>query len=107
MIVGGDLNFSLVEVEIWGTSARVDELTDFFHHRLSHAGVTNIPPIKMTPTWRNHRAGEDFVAKRLDRFLIADPLLESIDRIRQWVGGFGDSYHNLIILEISHGGEKP
>ena len=30
LIVGGDLNFSLGEAEIWGESARVDELTDYF-----------------------------------------------------------------------------
>lgn len=107
LIMGGDLNFSMGEAEIWGTSVRMDELSDFFRHRLSQVGVTNVPPTKMTPTWRNRRMGEDFVAKRLDRFLITDPLLELVDRIRQWVGGLGDLDHNLIILEIAHGGEKP
>ena len=70
-------------------------------------GVTNVPPVKMTPTGRNQRTSEGYVAKRLDRFLIADSLLETTDRIRQWVGGFGDSDHNSIILEIAHGGENP
>ena len=61
----------------------------------------------MTPTWRNQRIGEDYVAKHLDLFLIADPLLESIGRVRQWVGGFGDSDHNLILLEIDCRADKP
>lgn len=73
--MGGDLNFSMGEAEIWGTNERVDELSDFFRHRLSQVGVTDVPPIKMTPTWRNRRMGEDFIAKRLDLFLIVDPLL--------------------------------
>jgi exonuclease III len=47
------------------------------------------------------------LAKRLDHFLIVDPLLESVDRIREWLGGFGDSDHNPIVLEIAHGGDKP
>ena len=105
--MGGNLNFTLGEAEIWGTSARVDELTDFFHHRLDQAGVTDVCPIKMTPTWRNHRMGEDFVANQLDRFLIADSLLESADRIHQWVGGFGYFDHNPILLKIDNGGDKP
>ena len=75
------MNFSLGEVEIWGPSARVDELSDFFHHRLSQVGVTDVSPIKLTPTWRNQRTGEDYVAKRLDRFLIAENLLESVNKI--------------------------
>ena len=50
LIVGGDLNFSLGEAEIWGPNARMDELTDFFCHRLAQAGVTDVPPIKMTLT---------------------------------------------------------
>ena len=51
--------------------------------------------------------GESYIAKQLDRFLIVDPLVKTIHRIRQWVGGFGDSDQNLILLEIAHGGEKP
>ena len=88
------------EVEIWGDSVRVDELSDFFHQKLAQVGVTDVPPIKLTPTWRNHRTGESHITKRLDRFLIVDTLMESIDRIHQWVGGFGDSDHNLILLPM-------
>jgi hypothetical protein len=107
LIVGGDLNFTIGEAEIWGENAQVDELSDFFKQALARVGVTDIPSPKFFPTWRNHRTGESYIAKRLDRFLIADPLTESVDRIRQWVGGFGDFDHNQILLEIAHGGDKP
>ena len=30
LIVGGDLNFTIGKAEIWGDSARVDKLSDFF-----------------------------------------------------------------------------
>lgn len=107
LIVGGDLKFTKGEAEIWGDSAKVDELSDFFRQKLAQAGVIDVPPIKLTPTRRNRRTGESHIAKRLDRFLIADSLMESIRRICQWVGGFGDSDHNPILLEIAHSGEKP
>ena len=103
----GDLNFSLGEAEIWGDNARFDELLYFFRQALARVGVTDIPPPKLFPTWRNHRTGGSYISKKLNRFLIVDPLTESMDRIRQWVGGFGDSDHNPILLEIAHGGDKP
>lgn len=104
--MGDDLNFTMWDAEIWGGSARVDELSNFSCQNLSWVGVTDVPPIKLTPTWQNHRMGESYVNKRMDQFLIADSLLESIDRICQWIGGFDNSNHNLILLEITHGGEK-
>ena len=34
LIVGGDLNFTMDEAEIWGDSVRVDEVSNFFRQNL-------------------------------------------------------------------------
>ena len=73
LIVGGDLNFSLGEAEIWGDNAQVDDLSDFLRQSLARVEVTDIPPPKLFPTWRNRRTRGSYIAKRLDKILIADP----------------------------------
>ena len=85
----------------------MDELTDYFRQTLARVGVSDIPTPKLLPTWRNHRARDRYIAKRLDRFLVADHLVKSMEKIRQWVENYGDSDHNLILLEIENGGDKP
>jgi hypothetical protein len=63
MILGGDLNFSLGTIEVWGPRARADPLTYFFRHFISEVGLSDLTPIKLGPTWRNKRMGEDHIAK--------------------------------------------
>jgi hypothetical protein len=55
--------------------------------------LDDIEPLKMTPTWRNGRSGEDVVAKRLDRFLVSEDLLETRVHVRASVteGGLSGS----------------
>ena len=72
LVMGGDLNFSLGHNEVWGPRARADSLTDFFVQKLVEKGLLDIEPVKLRPTWRNNRSGDARVAKRLDRFLVAD-----------------------------------
>jgi hypothetical protein len=74
--LGGDLNFSIGAVESWGQRAQDDSLSDFFVHKLGEAGLIDIAPIRLGPTWRNKRLGEDHIAKRLDHFLISSLLVE-------------------------------
>jgi hypothetical protein len=63
LIIGGDLNFSLGEVESWGPSAHPDPQTTFFSHLLASNGFIDITPVKLLPTWRNLRVGEAQVEK--------------------------------------------
>ena len=44
--------------------------------------MVDLNPVKMGPTWRNGRAGEEGVNKRLDRFLVADQLVQEFDLVR-------------------------
>ena len=53
LVVGGDLNFSLGQTEIWGVKARVDVLTDFFINLLEGLGLIDITPLDSIPNWSN------------------------------------------------------
>ena len=69
--------------------------------------MLDITPTKIIPTWRNKRIGEDYIAKRLDHFLISEALVESPLLFRQWVGYGGESDHHLIFLEVEGRSKKP
>jgi hypothetical protein len=99
LILGGDLNFSLGEAESWGPSAHPDNQAGFFSHLLSSNGLIDIAPLKLLPTWRNMRVGEARIAKRLDRFLISEPLAMLPFQFRQWIGSGGESDHSQFGLK--------
>jgi len=75
VFIGGDLNFTLGDNKIWGPSAKKDPLSNFFIHKLDDVGLFDIQPIKYAPAWRKMHFGDDRVAKRLDIFLLSEPLL--------------------------------
>ena len=47
----------------------------------------------MKPIWINKRSKTSRIAKRLDKFLVKDKMMENQYRFRQWVGLGGDSDH--------------
>jgi len=47
IILGGNLNFFLMEVEYWGPSDRLDPLTYFFNHILRRMKLIDIPHIRL------------------------------------------------------------
>ena len=57
---------------------------------------------KLNPTWSNKRTGEDRVAKRLDQFLIQEPLMDDAYHFFQWVNEGGESFHHLIVMKFGH-----
>ena len=76
MVIGGDLNFSLGQDEVWGPNARSDLLTEYFTQKLIKRNWLDIEPIKSKPTWKNNRCGEGWVSKRLDHFLVSKNLMD-------------------------------
>ena len=84
VILGGDLNFSLGQSEVWGPHAQIDSLTGFFTQKLEENNLLDIEPIKLKPTWRNNRCADGKIAKRLDRFLVAEQIVDRAFLIRQW-----------------------
>eukprot|EP00253_Pinus_taeda_P025512 PITA_25512 len=107
MILGGDLNLSPGRNEAWGPSAREDTLAEFFLNLFSENNLIDPAPVKLKPTWRNRRVGGDRIAKRLDRFLVLEPLLSRVPMIRQWVKEIGNSNHFPIFLEMTYPPPKP
>jgi len=107
LILRGDLSLSLGEAEIWGPSTHPDNQAGFFSHLLASNGLINIAPLKLLPTWRNIRVGETRIAKRLDHFLIYEPLALLPFQFRQWIGSGGESDHSPIRFEMEGGPQKP
>jgi hypothetical protein len=49
-------------------------MVSYFNQLFREEGLVNVEPVKFLPTWRNGRGEQDFVAKRLDCFLINENL---------------------------------
>ena len=77
LILGGDLNLTMSNSEVWGKNARVDSLGPYFRHMFEQKGLVDVAPVKIMPTWRNKRSGDQEVSKRLDRFLVLELLIGS------------------------------
>ena len=107
VVLGGDFNLTLGSSEVWGPRAVTDSLANFFIHAFSRKDLLDIIPPKLTPTWRNKIVGNQRVAKRMDRFLVAEVLALGVDVVRQWVGSGGISDHCPIFLELSGRRKKP
>jgi hypothetical protein len=82
-------------------------LKDFFSHWIEGNRLVDLEPLKLSQTWWNGRKGDFLVAKRLDRFLISEYLLENpwIFKSKLVVGGMFD--HMPILLKIDKRGSNP
>ena len=49
---------------------------NFFPILLEKASLVDIEPVKLSPTWKNFRIGDEEVAKILDRFLVSEAPLD-------------------------------
>eukprot|EP00253_Pinus_taeda_P029406 PITA_29406 len=86
LIIGRYLNFSLGFSESWGLQAQTDPLVGYFEQLLDSHDLIDIPVAKLALTWSSETIGEASLARRLDRFLIKEHLLEQGYTYRQWVG---------------------
>ena len=62
--------------------------------------MVDLDPQKLKPTWTNRRMREDWIAKWLDRFLMAENLLEKDFMFKQWVDSGVDLGRLPICMEI-------
>ena len=79
----------------------------FFSQMFEQKGLVDLAPLKIMPTWRNKRSGEQAVSKRLDRFLVLEHLIGSNLILKASIETGGNSYHCPIILTIHIHEEKP
>ena len=84
LIVGGNLNFILGRLEVWGPNSRSNPLVEFFLMKLRDGKLFDPNLIKIAPTWRNNRVGESKIAKILNRFFLSD---DFAIRIKYFVRG--------------------
>lgn len=105
--MGGDINFSIGFSESWGSSAQIDPLSDTMENLLDQAHLSDIPMNIPLQKWRNIRACEAALARRLDYFILKTQMIQRLSHYRQWVGTGGISDHLPIYLEISGPPIKP
>ena len=82
-------------------------MTDYFTEKLVERSWLDIEPIKLKATLRNNRCGDGRVAKRMDRFLMAEQVMDMTHYLRQWVGCGELSDHLPIFLELMNGPTQP
>lgn len=100
LIIAGDLNFTYQASEIWGTSAKMDDLGEYFSQLLLETDFVDVLPHKLSPTWTNGRFGREGVHKHLDRFLVKLDLLTYFQKHRTWVHNDKFSDHWPIVLQL-------
>ena len=83
IILFGDLNFYEGVAECWGPKAVLDPFSNFFMDVVDQRGLIDVVPLKLNPTWRNRRCGEEHIAKRMDKFLVTKHLVSLINFVRQ------------------------
>ena len=76
VVIGGDLNFSLGQAEVWGPFSCPDPLSDYFTQKLIEKNWLDIEPVKLKPTWHNNRCGDGRVAKIFGRFLVNEKMVD-------------------------------
>ena len=80
LIIGGDLNFTINNDEIWGDFSQVDKMGEFFVQKLEPLNLIDAEPTILNPTRRNNKKGGDIVSKCLDQFLVGSQFFQSMDR---------------------------
>lgn len=56
----------------------MDALSDFLYTLFYENYLVDISPTPLFPTWNNGRGGMEYIAKRLDRFMVHHSLVECL-----------------------------
>jgi hypothetical protein len=107
VIVGGDLNFRIWRGEMCGKDSKPASLKNLFIHDCEEVNCCDVEPIKLTPTWRNKRLGDDNISKRLEKVLVFDQIMSRTVKVRSWVGQGGFSICSPIFLQMENDDHKP
>ena len=91
----------------WGDATRGYPLAKFFINKLEEASFMDVEPIKLVPTYRNMRVGEERLTKRIDQFLVSTSLMSDHNRITAWIKIGGESNHFPVFLHMEREECKP
>ena len=100
VILGGDLNLTLTMGEVWGKNARQDALSPYFLDLFAKRNMVDVTPLKLEPTWRNKRGGDQAISKILDHFMVEENLLNGNLILKSIVETGGNSDHRPVSLII-------
>lgn len=78
--------------------AQRDPLGPYFANLFKKFSLVDVVPRPLAPTWNNGRLGDMTIKKRIDRFFIAEALLDSLRNYRSWIQQIKISDHLPIIL---------
>ena len=99
LILAGDLNFTTIAAKIWGKKSLLYPLAPFFTHLIVEHDLVDLAPPYAGPTWRNCRAGDEGISKRLERFLISSFVVTCLLKHRVWSAPLDVLDHFPICLE--------
>jgi hypothetical protein len=85
---------------MWGEATHLDLLSSFFNEIFNKAGLIDVIPDVLVPTWRNGRRGFASISKRLDHVLVAEDLIASVGRYKSWVDYPFFSDHAPVLLRF-------
>lgn len=60
--------------------ARTNLLENYFSRLFEEIKPVDVEPNQVVPTWRNSRRGNASISQRLDRFLVAERIVEESTR---------------------------
>jgi hypothetical protein len=102
IILVGDSNFSMDLDEVWGVSAQIDPLMNFFRDIFSKHHLVDVMPSEVVPTWHNCGIGDDGTQKRLDRVFAFEALLNDSALYKSWVELPFISDHAPVIFQLDY-----
>lgn len=100
VIIGGDFNLTLSEMDIWGSKVRVDPLAPYFRYLLDKNRLVDVKPLPFLHTWSNGREGDYSISKRLDRYWVEENIIVSAKKFRSWIESNNILDHSPICLPL-------
>ena len=62
--------------------------------------MIDVAPSILVPAWSNGRCGGGGIAKRLDRFFMAENMCDRLGRYRSWYHSMGVSNHKVMVFPL-------
>jgi hypothetical protein len=85
---------------LWGGTFLPGPSEALFKRIFDTNNLIDIRPCRLTPTWRNGRTGPAAIARRLDRFLVAESIVSSSGFPSSWVEFPFVSDHAPVLLQL-------